>query len=454
LAGWKLRVKRLFSLSFLVIFILQFLTPFGLNSFNVTPVLAAEEEEEDGFRQMPNYRWRNISTTSGTVTERLIEDIYEISSINNPSGSATFRKGRELNSRDFYFNSRFALDIGGSTVEAFTDEREDACDFEEDNENAQTYSGGSISTSIVGMLSVWRNTPDNQWGFEFPNMFGTLIFPSSYRYLEFRIKGTGASQYDLRLSWDFDSTSIPLIDDEIPTEWTEYRIDLWNYPLWTNKASRLDRHQYICSTDSTGSYYLDYIRFIGVMDYPAFYQGEIEDPWDFNEFADTSEYWNNIYGNVSDFNDGSLEVWNPDSASLSNYNNNWLNVTQTIPKHPEFPPNDYIYYLNFNDYTEGTGDVFDHSRYDLDVTENWGYGHYSDFTYNEDANGSMISNDTYHIVESSEFNYDWCPDFTLGFWIYIDNITETQDNVIDKDGAYQCYIRNYSLTQYQYKFIF
>ena len=60
---------------------------------DATPSIAGigsgEEDEIDDFVIMPNYRWENITTTSG-VAEGLIGDIYYI----NSSANADFTKAR------------------------------------------------------------------------------------------------------------------------------------------------------------------------------------------------------------------------------------------------------------------------------------------------------------------------------------------------------------------------
>lgn len=129
----------------------MFVTP----SITPIPILAAEEEEEDNFTTMPNYRWRNQSITNTNVTEELLGDQYIINNTNTGAGAQNFSKSRALNSRDFYFESRFALDIGGNNSLDYATEEGDAWDW--DNSDEYWYDEESnVSDFDDGSLENWE----------------------------------------------------------------------------------------------------------------------------------------------------------------------------------------------------------------------------------------------------------------------------------------------------------
>lgn len=116
-----------------------------------------------------------------------------------------------------------------------------------------------------------------------------------------------------------------------------------------------------------------------------------------------------------------------------------------------------IYHFNFDEQASGTGNIYDQSSYEHKIYDyNWNTGNFDSFSYKDEANSSMYSEETYHYVNTSAYDLDWCPDFTLGFWIYVDTLPETQTTalIVSKNGAYECFMRNYSLTYYKWKFIF
>jgi len=292
------------------------------------PVMAAEEEEEDNFTTMPNYRWENQSTTDSAVQERLIGDQYEVYNYNNETtGTQKFEKSRELNSRDFYYESRFALDVGGNQTEYFRDQLGDSCDFEEDVDGWNSFSGAAGLTIDDGLLLIQRSTSDTSWGASFEN---TIISTDIYTKFIIRLKAVGVSQYNLRVGFDNSQGTkydIVIIAGVLPTEWTIYEVDLTAYSSWITSVDFVSALMFYAATVSSGKFYVDYIKLISDLDYATHVEDEIEDTWD---FEDSSEYWFTEELNVSDFNDGTTEGWDgaPFGSTIENLDG-WLNVSET-----------------------------------------------------------------------------------------------------------------------------
>jgi hypothetical protein len=115
------------------------------------PVLAAEEEEEDNFTTMPNFRWENQSITDSAVQEQLIGTQYFVNNTNAGTGTQKFAKSRQLTSRDFYFESRFAIDIGTHLAQSeyWTDVKSNISDFEDWSEEDWNEGVGNDLFAVV-----------------------------------------------------------------------------------------------------------------------------------------------------------------------------------------------------------------------------------------------------------------------------------------------------------------
>jgi hypothetical protein len=99
--------------------------------FFITPVLAGEIDEVDGFQNAPNFRWTNLSTTDSNIDESMEGDFLKINNTNSSGDSSNYTKTRRLNDRDMYFNSRFLLDLGrkNNVSEYFTDIEKNATNW-------------------------------------------------------------------------------------------------------------------------------------------------------------------------------------------------------------------------------------------------------------------------------------------------------------------------------------
>lgn len=303
--------KRILNLFLILVLCLSFITPL----FLITPVLAAEEEEEDNFTTMPNYRWENQSTTDSAVQEQLIGDNYEIYNANNQtSGTQKFEKSRQLISRDFYYESRFALDVGGNETEYFRDIVGDPCDFTEgDQEGWRSYGDTTDFNVVDGILSY--ETIDKwdgiQWDFRGDESEGI------HSNFEIKVKASRSVQVYFFTRYDGSGTAMNVFT--IGTSWDIYSSDIidsifdWAY------------FNTLSSETETCIFYVDFIELNGDLDYATHVEGEIGDTWD---WEDSNEYFYDEESNISDFNDGTTEGWYNRSYNfdMTNYNG-WLNVT-------------------------------------------------------------------------------------------------------------------------------
>lgn len=282
--------------------------------------MAAEEEEEDNFTTMPNYRWENQSTTDSAVQERLIGDNYEVYNYNNQtSGTQKFEKSRQLNSRDFYFESRFALDVGGNQTEYFRDTLGDAADFEEGDQEGvsalvdQSVSDGILIASFVGIVDDMVKTIPNDVS---SDVYSTIKMrlKTTDSSITFQIMGTSRLGANLAFS-GLISTS---------TEWTTYEIDVSLNNNWIGKITFLFvRFRKAVGFDASDRLNLDFIEIIGDLDYATHVEDEIEDTWD---WEDSDEYWYDEESNVSDFNDGTTESWVPVGDVVISNDDGWLSI--------------------------------------------------------------------------------------------------------------------------------
>ena len=265
-------------------------------------MLAAEEEEEDNFTTMPNYRWENESTTDSAVSEQLIGDNYEVYNYNNEtSGTQKFEKSRELNSRDFYFESRFALDIGGNQTEYFRDAIGDACDFEEGDQDGWVALMTPTITVSDGIMKIIIDEAYEGARFVLPKSRSIEIFEK----VRIRIK---CSEEGRTLLFGLRK------DDQI-TYLNEYFTLTKNWKTHEAIKAAFDGTPDEDYTDirfqiTSGSFpltlYVDFVEIIEDLDYATHIESEVEDTWD---WEDSDEYWYTEEENVSDFNDGSTEGW-------------------------------------------------------------------------------------------------------------------------------------------------
>lgn len=283
------------------IILILFMINFSLLS-NVEPVMAVEAEEEDNFTTMPNYRWHNETETSATVDEHLEQDLYVIDSVNNETtGSLDFAKSRSLNSRDFYFESRFQMDIGGSQVEYFKDVLGNPCDFDEGDIIFIDIATHATSELLDGFVQITGDdtSPWMSWGYYdfIPDLSVAVYHTVEYRV---HVDRSGLSTY-FKFYHDGGKVTYGAVD--LDEGWNIVEWDIRDYYSTIDSFSYL----YILGDDDLVAVAtFDYVRLYGNLDYATHVEDEIEDTWD---WEDSKEYWYDVEDNVSDFDDGSMEVW-------------------------------------------------------------------------------------------------------------------------------------------------
>lgn len=307
-------------------------------------VVASEEEETDQFVNMPNYRWYNQTSTSGS-TEQLIGDNYEIYTKNNEtSGTEKFEKSRKLNSRDFYTESRFGLDIGGNVTEHYRDYRGDAVDFTEDGERDQVSGGymtswtdSDVTDGVLKLVPTGSNNYLYIYGAPVTSFTVAESFPFSlFDSLQIRVKTESSlkikayysctddfwksyaqtiySNFDgddgwVILTFDADDFGTPMsLEGGISSQVRIIRFDVY--------------HQTLTPMPSSAYVYVDWIKLYKKIDFANTVEGEVEDSWDFN---DNGEYWYHTENNISDFNDGTRELYTA-TQGLSVVSDGWFDL--------------------------------------------------------------------------------------------------------------------------------
>ena len=181
----------------------------------ITIVLASEDEETDEFLVMPDYRWTEVGSTSGT--QEKIDNGYEVYA-SNLEGTSYYRRYRPLNSRDFYFESRFKVDgANNSDVEYWRDVENDFCDFYEDADGWTAYNGSTLALG-ESALEVAISSANQGINYSFS------ANDSYYHLFEFRAKSSSA----IELNFTFSDVDTHSNTTTLSNEWTDYSFTLGN----------------------------------------------------------------------------------------------------------------------------------------------------------------------------------------------------------------------------------
>jgi len=276
-----------------VFFILTFSLMIFVSLSPTTIVLADEAEETDEFLIPPNYRWTNTSTTRGA--QEKIDNGYEVY-VKNLDGSSYLRKFRELNSRDFFFESRFKVDgANNSEIEYFRDVEEDFCDFYEDTEDWTAFNGSSLALD-ENTLEVTTITANQGINYSFS------ANDSYYHLFEFRAKASVSAELNFTFS-DVDTHSN---QTTIGTEWAVYSFTLGNGTFF----NVTENSEIIIQTTTDGevSFWFDYINLWGQINYFLHYDDEYGSNYIYNgdnEDGDIGQVW----GTGADTDHPEWESW-------------------------------------------------------------------------------------------------------------------------------------------------
>jgi hypothetical protein len=337
-------------LSLMVLWLLLILPVFLMH--DTTPVLAAEEDEEDNFTAMPNYRWVNQTTTDSNVVERLIgNDYYSIQNTNNEtSGNQKIEKSRQLIDRDFYVDTKFQLDLGGDQIEWFRDIKGDECDFTEGDQEDLT--GVYLYTPTIENGVLKGN--GNGYGYAAVVHGGDHGSYALQRTVRTRVRADFPFKTVVYWNWDYTDFWGNVVSNQTsqlaPYVWHEVEltipVNVYDYNLERLRISiNRDDGSMIESTDW---YYWDYIEQYLDLDYASHIEGEVEDSWNWDDsddyfhdeeddicdFNTPKDYWIVEEENASDFEDGSLEDWSAGAGSILVENVNlfgskWIHANTT-----------------------------------------------------------------------------------------------------------------------------
>lgn len=245
----------------------------------ITPVLASEDEETDEFLIPPNYRWINTSTISGA--QEKIDNGYEVY-VNNLDGTSYFRKYRQLNSRDFFVESRFKVDgANNSEIEYFRDVENDLCDFYEDTEGWTAFNGSSLALD-ENTLEITTITANQGINYSFS------ANDSYYHLFEFRAKASVSTELNFTFS-DVDTHSNATT---IGTEWDVYSFTLGNGTFFNVTENSNITIQ--TTVDGETTFWFDYINLWGQINYFLHYDDEYGSNYIYNgdnEDGSTGTVW-------------------------------------------------------------------------------------------------------------------------------------------------------------------
>lgn len=312
---------HIFSLVLLICFIANMMMPFS-------PVLSAEEEEEDDFTVPPNFRYENQSTTTNSQ-EDLIGDLYDIyTSQNATTGNAKFEKSRLLNTRDFYVDTKFQIDNGGNETEWFRDVKGNVCNFD-DGSKEDWLNYGGISSSTVNEGYLILDLPGDWDGIDYRANYNFNL--AVWEGIRLKIKASVENfVLDFRMFEFYGSNSYMTYDATIGTTWEELDIPFANFSLYRQFKSYDSFKRIIINSDGSNSaypviLYLDYIEIYGKYDYATAIEGEVEDTWDWDNFQ---EYFYHEEENISDFGDGTTEDWSGYLGSTVAQEKGWIHLTE------------------------------------------------------------------------------------------------------------------------------
>ncbi|KKM69825.1 hypothetical protein LCGC14_1446880, partial [marine sediment metagenome] len=247
--------------------------------------------------------------------------------------------GRELNDA-WNWTTPYIVVGNNEFAEYFFDELSDSVDFTEGDQEGFTNSG-STTTVSNGLMKITKTTTTS---YIQTYRTGLNIEGRIYTNLRIRIRSLLSAPSVIRLTEINYAESGKCTQSygsggliELTSTLTEFNFNLTaNCLNWLESkddsnivrnidALRLTFYHGDGSTTSnypiSDSYEIDYIGLTGVYDYATL---ELLDSWD---FQDSNEYFYNTYGNVSDFNDGSLETFDGINTTLSNNGSDYLQLT-------------------------------------------------------------------------------------------------------------------------------
>lgn len=256
---------------------------------------ASEEENIDSFDVSPaSGRW---NVTSDDLTDDLVTDsILRMTTVNNETSASTgFAMDRGMRKTDGKVEYRMAASGGGNQTEFFRDVIGDKSDFDEGDDEGWTAVSGGATSIANGILIDTFTGNDPAWGIR-----GTLSFSMNiYHTLELKIKGIGVPNGFFRVEWIGTRSSklFTVNGGVMPTEWTVVSVDLPASGDWSNKLVTFD---ILFGTETTATVNIDYIKFIGNLDYATHIENEIEDTWDWEVDNSTEGFTGLLNMNVSE----------------------------------------------------------------------------------------------------------------------------------------------------------
>ena len=262
----------------------------------VAASIASEEENIDSFDVNPKSgRW---NVTNDNNTDDLVTDsILRMTTINNLTSDGItdpvgYEMNRGLTKTDGKVEYRMAASGGGNQTEFFRDVIGDKADFDEGDSEGFTLNGAGSTSVDNGIFTVVTGAAAAFGGMDSITDF--FSYPL-YHTIEFKFKAD--SVFDAVVFLGRDGGFIKSLFFTTETDWTieSLTIDREFDRFHIRKNNVAEEH----------TFYFEYIKVIGDLDYATHIEGEIEDTWDW-EVDNSTENWTGTGVNNLNVSEGFL----------------------------------------------------------------------------------------------------------------------------------------------------
>ncbi|MFW9875077.1 MAG: hypothetical protein ACFFG0_18385, partial [Candidatus Thorarchaeota archaeon] len=294
--------------------------------------VTAESDKIDSFDVNPKSgRW-TVSDSGATDDLVIDSNLQIITTTNSSSTNSEYLMTRELENLDDNIEYRYKASMDNqSQVEYFRDVLGDSNDCEEGDLEGSWIA--DISSSIENGVCSFVASSDFQ-GLRWTDTSTLLFTYETLNKIEFRLKSNISSSNQIIIFfYDVGSNKITKTFSTT-TEWQTFTINLADWTVGGNPrglATRIDFETASAQSTYPVEFYLDYFKIYNDLDYATHIDGEIEDTWD---WEDSREYFYDVYGNVTDWNDGSLEGFEVSGGTYTNADSEygkWILPTGATP---------------------------------------------------------------------------------------------------------------------------
>ncbi|MHA2276058.1 MAG: phage tail protein [Candidatus Kariarchaeaceae archaeon] len=227
--------------------------------------------------------------------DRIVDSNLRLITVNNATtDSAGFEMDRGQRKTDGKVEYRSKADGGGNQTDYARDVLGDSWDFEEDDQEGFTALSNTNIVVSNGIMTVTATSGGSFGGIKYL-AFSDLNYVV-YDTLQFRMKTD--SVVSTTLNFELDDTEVDTTNFQTSTDWETYIFTI------NNTFDEFNIFKNSVVTEKIYDY--EWIQLIGDLDFATHVDGEVEDTWD---WEDSAEYWYTEESNISDFDDGTTEMW-------------------------------------------------------------------------------------------------------------------------------------------------